>query len=271
LTFPEHRRCFLAEFEGRVVGFAGVVPVPARAGWFLEDLIRDPEAPNGTSELLVDAVMSWAGAAGSNWLTLGLAPLAGDVAAPLKLARRGTSLFYDFDGLRRYKAKLRPQSWAPIYLAYPATQSGERALFDALSAFTNGGFLRFGVRTLLRGPISLLRVLTALLPPWMLLLALAPTAPWFGAAWVKWAWIAFDLLIWLGLLRLLRRPSDGVFTLLAVAVTADALVTWSEALFLNVPRAHGPFDYMVLFMACAAPTLAALVLWGARRTRLRSV
>ena len=59
--FAEQRRTFIAEQDGRVIGFAGLIPVPARGGWFLEHLVRDPEAPNGTSELLVHAVMGWAG------------------------------------------------------------------------------------------------------------------------------------------------------------------------------------------------------------------
>src|SRR4051794_35642761 len=56
LHLPGHRRCFVADVDGQVVAFAGVVPVPARAGWLLEDLVRDPRAPNGTGESLVDAV-----------------------------------------------------------------------------------------------------------------------------------------------------------------------------------------------------------------------
>lgn len=154
LTFPEHRRCFVAERCGRVIGFAGVVPVPARQGWFLEDLIRDPDAPNGTSELLVDAVMGQAHAAGVGWLTLGLSPLAGDVAAPLRLARRGSAWLYDFQGLWRYREKLRPRSWAPLYLTFPRTQNAAISLADALRAFTNGGFLRFAWRTLARGSLA---------------------------------------------------------------------------------------------------------------------
>jgi phosphatidylglycerol lysyltransferase len=270
LTFPEHRRCLVAELEGQVIGFAGVVPVPAREGWFLEDLIRDPDAPNGTSELLVDAVMSLAHASGVSWLTLGLAPLAGDVGGPLRAARRGTTWFYDFQGLRRYREKLRPQSWIPIYLAFPRTQGALRSLADALSAFTNGGFLRFGLRTLVRGPLSLLRLLALLLPAWMLLLALAPTAHWFGSAWIKWGWIAFDGVLVLGLVRLLRKPSDRLFTVLAVAVSLDTVVTWVEA-FDVARRVEGAMEHSLLFLACAAPAVAAFLLWGARRTRLRAV
>jgi lysylphosphatidylglycerol synthetase-like protein (DUF2156 family) len=75
--------------DGRVVGFAAVVPVPPRRGWFIEDLIRAHEAPNGNGELLVDAVMRWEDATGSSWVTLGLAPLDGEVAPALRVARRG--------------------------------------------------------------------------------------------------------------------------------------------------------------------------------------
>jgi hypothetical protein len=35
--------------DGRLVAFAGVVPVPARAGWLLEDLVRDPRATEPAS------------------------------------------------------------------------------------------------------------------------------------------------------------------------------------------------------------------------------
>ena len=61
------------------MGFAGVVPVYARRGRFIEDLLRAPEAPNGTSELLVDAAMREAASDGVRYVTLGLAPLAGEV------------------------------------------------------------------------------------------------------------------------------------------------------------------------------------------------
>jgi phosphatidylglycerol lysyltransferase len=134
----DERRCFVAERGGEIVGVAGVVPVPARGGWFIEDLLRDPSAPNGTTELLVDAVMGWASEQSCNWLTLGLAPLAGDVPRVLRVARRRGRALYDFEGLRAYRAKLEPDSWLPIYLSHPPTQSGWRSLVDALVAFAPG-------------------------------------------------------------------------------------------------------------------------------------
>lgn len=146
--FAEHRALFVAEWDGRVVAFAGVIPVPARAGFFVEDLVRDPSAPNGTSELLIDAAMHWAASVGAEWLTLGLAPLAGEVPRALRLARRAGRVLYDFDGLRTYKAKLRPHAWSPIHLTYPATQGALVSVLDALTAFTHDGWMRFGLRTL---------------------------------------------------------------------------------------------------------------------------
>lgn len=262
--YAADRRCFLAEVDGRIVGFAGVVPVPARPGWFVEDLVRDPEAPNGTGELLVDAVMRWASDAGSPWLTLGLAPLAGEVGGVLRLARRGTALLYDFEGLRAFKAKLRPESWSAISLSYPPTQGPVVSVIDALAAFTRGGFTRFAVRSLLRGPRVLVQALAALLLVWTCLLAAAPAERWFCGAAPKWGWVAFDLAMTAGLLRLLRRPSAALAGALAVAATLDAVVTPIEAGWCNLPRLTGVVDAGVVALACAGPVLAAAVLWRIR-------
>jgi phosphatidylglycerol lysyltransferase len=257
----------VAELGERIVGFAGVVPVPERRGWLLEDLVRDRHAPNGTSELLVDGVMSAAGREGCDWLTLGLSPLSGNVSLPLQVARRVLSFLYDFGGLRAYKAKLRPRQWSPIFLAHPHDQSALRAVLDALAAFAGGGFVHFGLRTLLRGPEVLLRALALLLVPWTALLALAPVEPWFGLAVIKWAWVGFDVALLLGFWLALRRPSAGLYTLLASAVTLDAVLTVVQAWVWNIPRVRGALEASVVVLACSAPVLVALMLWGARRRR----
>lgn len=269
-SFSEERRCFVAELGGRVVGVAGVVPVPARAGWFVEDLVRDPTAPNGTGELLIDAVMRWAAALSCGWLTLGLAPLAGDVSPLLRAARSSSALLYDFNGLRTYKAKLQPELWLPIFLSYPPSQGAFVSLLDAVIAFTKTGFWHFAWRTLTRGPIVVVRALTVLLLPWTLLLALAPAQRWFGSAWLKWAWVVFDLVVAAGLFRFLYKRSTSVLTALAVAVTADAVLTPLQALLWNLPHAEGALDYLAITLGCLAPTLAAIVLWGARRARVEA-
>jgi phosphatidylglycerol lysyltransferase len=268
-AYPSERCCFVAELDGCVVGFAGLIPVPARNGWFIEDLVRDPKAPNGTSEVLVNEAMRWAATRGSAWLTLGLAPLSGQLNETLQRISRYTRALYDFAGLRAYKAKFRPDQWLPLYLCHPQAQPAWLSLLDVLSAFAQGGFLRFGWRTLVRGPTVVLRALAFLLVPWTVALALVPSERWFRAASIKWAWVGFDVALALGLFRLLRRPRRALVTALALAVSADALVTTLKVLIWNLPRVQGRFDYLLLLLACAAPTLAAIVLWGARRHRLR--
>lgn len=267
-SFTEDRRCFVAEQDGRLVGVAGVVPVPARSGWFIEDLVRDPAAPNGTIELLIDAVMRWAKDGGCRWLTLGLAPLAGGVSPLLRAARSSGALLYDFNGLRSYKAKLEPEAWLPIYLSYPPTQSSWRSLLDALWAFTGTGFWHFGWRTLTRGPIVVIRALAILLVPWTLLLVIAPAERWFGAVWLKWFWVFFDMLVAAGLFRFLAKRETALLTPLAIAVTFDAVASPIEALLWNVEHVRSVFDYVVIALGCLAPALASIALWGARRVRI---
>ena len=154
-VLPAERRYFVAEHAGRTVGFLAAVPIYARAGWFFEDLLRDPSAPNGTNEALVDAAMRQVAAEGSRYVTLGMAPLAG-VSGLLGSVRRLTGRLYDFSGLAAFKAKLRPQAWEPIYLAHPRGERGLMALYDVLAAFARGGLLRFGIATVLRMPALLL-------------------------------------------------------------------------------------------------------------------
>ncbi len=266
--FSSHRRCFVAEREGRLLGFALLVPVPARSGWLLEDLVRAPHAPNGTSELLVDAALSWAGVRGCEWFTLGLSPLAGQVPELLRFLRRGASFLYDFEGLHAYKAKLRPRAWSKIFLAYPPTQGPLASVVDVLRAFSNGNLLAFGVRSILRGPEALLRALALLLLPWTVVLALAPAEHWFGSALLKWGWVAFDLALALTLLRVLKKPTLRGYQILAATVSADAVLTTLQAALWNLPRAAGLGETAVVIVACAAPILVSAMLWGATLNRV---
>jgi lysylphosphatidylglycerol synthetase-like protein (DUF2156 family) len=148
-AFAAERRYVVAEHAGKVVAFLASVPVYARGGWLLEDLVRDPEAPNGTAELVVDFGMRALAAEGSRYATMGLAPLAG-AAGWLRVARDSTHALYDFEGVRSFKAKLRPQAWEPIHLAYARDGSANLALFDSLAAFARGSLVRFGAQTLMR-------------------------------------------------------------------------------------------------------------------------
>jgi phosphatidylglycerol lysyltransferase len=263
-TFPPERRYFVARHNGKIVGFLGVIPIYARRGWFFEDFLRDPSAPNGTIELLVDAGMRAAQTAQVELITLGLAPLAGAVSPWLRIARKLGRALYDFDGLRAFKAKLKPKSWDPIYLSHPQKQHPITATIDTLTAFSRGGLLRFGVATLLRGPTIVVQTLAALLVLWTLILALPITSRWFPTPIWQYGWVAFDVAAFVGLFVLSRRWRPRLATLLASAITADALVTLLEGLLWNVPHRRSALDFLVIAVAVAAPTFAAIVLWNAR-------
>ena len=272
-AFAEERRYFVAEQAGAPVGFLAAIPVYARRGWLLEDLLRDPRAPNGTAEALIDAAMGAFAADGSRYVTLGLAPLAGSVTGPLGLVRRYAASLYDFDGVYAFRAKLRPQRWDPIYIATatrrPGVLAGSLAIYDALAAFARGRLFQFGVATLLRGPAVVVRLLAALLLPWTALLALAGDR-YFPSAAVRWGWVAFDLLLAAALFLLAARWRRWLGLLLAAAISADALVTAGQVAFFNLARARGLTDGLVLAVSVAAPTVAALILWkaaGHRRQR----
>jgi phosphatidylglycerol lysyltransferase len=144
-----------------------------------------------------------------------------------------------------------------------------RTIVDVLVAFSRGGLLRFGLRTLARGPSAVIAVLTVLLAIWTVVLALAPADPWFPHSLVKWGWVAFDIAMAAGLSALVYRPSRALVTALAAAATCDAVLTLWQAVAWNVPRSRGLVDDVIITAACAAPIVASIALWGARRTRLR--
>jgi phosphatidylglycerol lysyltransferase len=261
-------RRFFAGYQGStLVGFLSMVPVFARGGWFVEDLLRLPEAPNGTAELLVDAAMRAAADEGSDYLTLGLAPLAGPLGPWLRLARRTGLPLYDFRGIHAFKAKLRPQSWSPIYISYPPGQTGVATVIDVLGAFSRGGLLRFGVQTLLRRPGVLIQALALVLVPWTVLIACADAHRWFPSPAVKWGWVAFDAALAPALSSLARRWRRGLDTALAVLVTADAAITAIQLATWNLPHGpRGPWTWIVGAISVLAPSLAAALLWVGRRS-----
>ena len=153
------RRVFVAERAGVVVGFLVTSPVPARRWALVEQLVRDPDAPNGTAELLVDfAFRALRGDA--TRLTLGLAPLSertgGWEAAPAWLrllvswSRAHGRRFYDFRGLEAFKAKLGPLEWEPVWLLAAAPRVRPDLLWAVVAAFAGGRPAGFVVRALAR-------------------------------------------------------------------------------------------------------------------------
>ena len=265
--FLPGQRLFLAERGSELVAMLFVAPVWGRDGWLLQNLIRSPEAPNGSSELLVDHAMRAARHAGHRFVTLGLAPLAGDVRPPLRLARAAGRALYDFRGLRAFKSKLKPDRWDPVYLSYPPETSAPRAVVDVLTAFAHGGLLRFGLRTLARGPAIVVTLLAWLLLPWIALLASADAGRWFPHPGVKWAWVGFDAVVAAGLFALESRWRAGLARGLTAAIGADAILTAIEAAWWNLPREPGFAPRVVIAAAVLAPAVAFVMLRRATARR----
>src|SRR5690349_1127848 len=219
---------------------------------------------------MIDAGMRAAAAEGVPYVTLGLVPLMGEVGAWLRLFRRFGAALYDFDGLRAFKAKFKPRAWDPIYLSYPPGVSASRALADTLTAFSRGGLLGFGVRTLLRGPAIVMRALALLLIPWIALLSLPASAAWFPSEAWRWGWVAFDVVVGVALYRLSEGWHPRLADLLTGAVALDAVLTLAQAIAFDLPRHRSPLDLAVIVVAILAPTTAAILLWSGRAHRRRA-
>lgn len=263
--FAEERHVFVAETARGIVGILCAVPVYERDGWFVEDLLRAPDAPNGTNELLFDHAVREAEAVQRAYVTLGLAPLAGPVRGYLRTARRIGRALYDFSGLEAFKSKLRPGEWSPIYLSYPRGEHSFVAVYDSLVAFSRVGLLRFGIASFFRGPAIVVRVLALFLAPWTLALAYVDWQRWFPSLWVQRAWVGFDIALGATLFVLTFRWWRVLLDALLIAIAADACLTFIEVIAFNVRRVHGPFEAFVLCLAVLAPSVATIVLWNARR------
>lgn len=156
------RRIFVASRDGREVGFLVATPIPQRRGFLVEQNIRGAGAPNGTTELLLDAAMRGAAEEGSSYLTLGLCPLSrrSGIEGPpgpawIRLVtgwmRAHGRRFYDFDGLDAYKAKFLPAAWEPIYAITSDRRVGPRTLWAITGAFAKMSPVALGFRALARG------------------------------------------------------------------------------------------------------------------------
>jgi len=130
------KRYFLVvDGQDSVQAFLACSPIYAKNGWYLEDLIRNENAPNGTTELLVNGTMEALGAEGYDMATLGLAPLAGlpprDAERPylnmiLHFIYDHLSCIYHFKALEHFKGKFKPSAWEGNYLCH---YRGDNRLF----------------------------------------------------------------------------------------------------------------------------------------------
>lgn len=148
-----HKRFFTArDAEGRLVGLLAASPIPARDGWYLEDVLRQPDAPPGTTNLLIVAAFRILGEEGAGVATLGTCPLATDgevniragghrlVESALRITATRLGSFYNFAGVRSFKAKFVPSWWESEYaIASRGLLAPPRVAYAVVRAILPGG------------------------------------------------------------------------------------------------------------------------------------
>jgi phosphatidylglycerol lysyltransferase len=135
----------LVRAGGVPVAFANLWTTATRAELSVDLMRFDPRAPRSAMDYLFIELMLWGRREGYRWFNLGMAPLAGLEAHPLAPAwhRVGNFVFhhgehfYNFEGLRRYKAKFDPV-WEPRYLVARGGIALPRVLVD-VSVLIAGG------------------------------------------------------------------------------------------------------------------------------------
>ncbi|MCB2113201.1 MAG: DUF2156 domain-containing protein [Parvularculaceae bacterium] len=123
-SFLDHCPIAVARVKGAAVAFGTILQTPDGV-WAALDLMRyaPDEAPPSTMDFLLAEILLWAKGAGYEKFDLSMAPLSGlaeERQAPL-FARLGRLIYeqggrwYNFDGLRKFKDKFKPE-WEPRYL-----------------------------------------------------------------------------------------------------------------------------------------------------------
>ena len=131
--------------EGAPVAFANLWTTATRAELSVDLMRFGPEAPRSSMDYLFIELMLWGQRAGFRHFNLGMAPLSGLEAHPLAPAwhRVGNFIFrhgehfYNFEGLRRYKAKFDP-AWEPRYLVARGGIALPRVLIDVSTLIAGG-------------------------------------------------------------------------------------------------------------------------------------
>ncbi|HTX04963.1 MAG TPA: bifunctional lysylphosphatidylglycerol flippase/synthetase MprF [Steroidobacteraceae bacterium] len=145
---PQYLRQFpivIVREHGEPVAFANLWRTDTRAELAVDLMRFGPRAPPAAMDFLLVELMSWGRNQGYRWLNLGMAPLSGLDHHPLAPAwhRIGNFIFrhgehfYNFEGLRAYKAKFDPH-WEPKYLLARGGIALPRVLMD-VSVLIAGG------------------------------------------------------------------------------------------------------------------------------------
>ncbi|MEW4491050.1 bifunctional lysylphosphatidylglycerol flippase/synthetase MprF [Thalassoglobus sp. JC818] len=133
MQFP----CAVVTQNGKILAFANLW-LGANNEEFSVDLMRhDPAGPPGLMDYLFVELIFWGQQQGYEWFSMGMAPLSGIEDRPhapmwnkaVGVLYRNGDHYYNFQGLRSYKDKFRPD-WEPRYLATPGGIALPQVLSD---------------------------------------------------------------------------------------------------------------------------------------------
>ena len=120
------KRWIYAKYNNKVIGVVLLHQIEARQGWLLQLLLTTPDAPNGTSEFLVNSAIEILRKERCTYLTFGAAlkdeigMIEGLGKASCYLARmayKGAKKIFPLDGRRKYWKKFSPEP-EPSYLLF---------------------------------------------------------------------------------------------------------------------------------------------------------
>ncbi|MBX5463242.1 MAG: bifunctional lysylphosphatidylglycerol flippase/synthetase MprF [Steroidobacteraceae bacterium] len=144
-SYLRHFSVAIVRRGGTPTAFANLWTTPGKEELSIDLMRFSREAARGSMDFLFTELMLWGKAQGYRWFNLGMAPLSGLGTHPLAPAwhRLGSFVyrhgehFYNFEGLRHYKAKFHP-IWEPRYLVAPGGLALPRILAD-VSILIAGG------------------------------------------------------------------------------------------------------------------------------------
>ena len=131
LAERDRKRIFVAARGGRLEAFLACSTVNGGRDWFLEDLVRRPDAPVGATEIVVVEALARLRGSGAQRASLDIAPLRGSDDQLDRRARRLLGALrpvldsfdrrYHFRARAQYATKFVPSEWRPRYVAlYPS-------------------------------------------------------------------------------------------------------------------------------------------------------
>lgn len=149
----KEKKYFVIEDEQGPISFIAALPIWARKGWYLIDVLRRTSTPVGSTELLILQSMRLLSEQGFEQVSLGIAPLSGlDQLAPevadqkihrfLQVVFEKGNQFYNFKTLEQFKQKFKPTSHEPAFLLFYPPRLRPKIAIGMLQAVLPNGILR---------------------------------------------------------------------------------------------------------------------------------